>query len=398
MNKQTRWILTFILVLALSTLACQTLFGDDESETEVDQATIDQLVESQLPEDIVDDFDAIDAADEGDQPATEPEQEMPEDEQESEASADEEDGEDEASSDDQDNFFAAPKEADSYRIAFSMEIAVGEGEDATPVLSISGEGTVTKDPPASSLTFQLLGVEGADAFTDMTMVQIEDATYFTLPTGDCFSGLFGLDDIPFDDIIQGSDFAEGISDATLVERNVEINGINTDHYSFDPSDVGDSSLFDDSIQNFEGHLYVSDDGHLVRVAFSGDGGVDLSGLVPIEGGRVSYQLDYFDINEPIEVSVPEGCSEAGATDLPVVSDAIDLSAFGGITSYSSNLSFDEVVDFYHTEMAAAGWTVDQEFTIGTANNLTFSLDDAIVLVTIEEDSGTGQITVLIIEQ
>jgi hypothetical protein len=49
-------------------------------------------------------------------------------------------------------------------------------------------------------------------------------------------------------------------------------------------------------------------------------------------------------------------------------------------------------------MAAAGWTVDQEFTIGTANNLTFSLDDAIVLVTIEEDSGTGQITVLIIEQ
>ena len=401
MNKQTRWMLAFFIILALSTLACTTLLGDDESDAQADQAEIDQAIESLFPdepsENVVDESDTEDVGDETDQPAFEPEEEAPAEEQESEDAPDAKES-DEPISEDQDSFFAVPKEADSYRIAFSMAITVGQGTDATPVMSVSGEGTVTNDPSASSLTFHVQGIEGAETFSDMTMIQIEDATYFVLPTGDCISGLFGQDLIPFDAITQGSDFTEGISDATLVERNVEINGINTDHYSFSQSDLGESSFIDDSIQNFEGNLYVSEDGHLVRVAFSGDGGVDLSGLVPVEGGRVSYQLDYFDINEPIEISVPEGCSEGGATDLPMVADAFEINAFEGITTFMSNLSFDEIVDFYRSEMVAEGWTLDQEFTSGTNASLSFSLNDAIVLVTVEEDSATGQITVLLIEQ
>ena len=49
MKNQTRWIVIFITVLILSSLACQALFGDDETQSQAEETINDQSVVDELP-------------------------------------------------------------------------------------------------------------------------------------------------------------------------------------------------------------------------------------------------------------------------------------------------------------------------------------------------------------
>lgn len=395
MKNHIRWMIVFILFLALSTLACQALFGEDESETQVEDAVTVQAIEVQIPEE--EPVESVGQADieptaVQEQPTEVPASPTPEEEppviEETE----------EAEPEELDSIFSVPEEPTSYRLAFSMSIFGSTDADSEPAVVITGEGAITNEPVASSLSFNISGIEGAETFSDMTMIQLDDQTYFTLPTGDCLSGLFSQEDFPFEEITQGSDYVQGISEAMLVERNVEINGVMTNHYSFDQSSLSGSGLFDESMEEFEGNLFISEEGHLIRIAFTGLGSVDIPGSESLDGGRLSYQLDFFDINEPIDITLPDACTEAGATDLPIVSDAFELNTIFGITSYKSNLSSEEIVEFYRSEMAAAGWILDSEIAAGTSVMMSYSLEGETALITVDEDTDSDARMVSIIEQ
>ena len=398
MKKQSRWILVLITLLLAAALACNALSGGDDtgdsgeedfssSSSEVVVVPEEQAEETGSTDSTGDQDDVDDTSSEDEQPA-----------EDSEESASEDLGDGETLSLGQNNNFGVPSDASSYRVRFAMDITVSQGDEETEVMNIAGEGAVTTDPQATSFDFQILGVEGAEAFTEMSMVQIEDETYIVSPISGCISGSFAQGLLEFEDFTDGGDFVGGVSDARLVDRNVEINGVNTDHYSFDQGDLDGSGAINDSIENFQGDLYVSDEGYLVRIAVSGEGSTGFAGLVDTGEARVQYQLDYFDVGEPIEILVPEGCDEAGGSDLPTLSDAADFFSMSGVTTYMTNFGLDEVVDFYKTEMEAEGWTLESEFDLEVAFTLTFERDGSSVSIFISEDESSGSVAVVISEQ
>ncbi len=402
MQKQSRWVLVFITLLLAAGLACQALSGGDDSvDAEAGDLSSSSSEEASPSEDPADETGATESAGEPADVDDTPAGPAPSAE-DSEVSAvedlNEETGEAETLSLGQDNNFGLPSDVSSYRVRFSMEITVSEDDEETQVMNIAGEGAVTTDPAASSFDFQILGAEGASAFTEMSMVQIEDSTYIVSPLVGCLSGDFGQDLIEFEDFTDGGNFVGEVSNAQLVDRNVEINGVNTDHYSFNQEDLDGSGAISDSIENFRGDLYLSDEGYLVRIALSGEGSVGFAGLVDAGETSVQYQLDYFDVGEPIEISVPEGCDEAGGSNLPVLSDAADLFSVAGITTYTTNFGIDEIVEFYKSEMEAAGWSLDLESTFGNSATLSFVRDGSTVSVIVAEDESTGSFTILLTEQ
>jgi hypothetical protein len=159
-----------------------------------------------------------------------------------------------------------------------------------------------------------------------------------------------------------------------------------------------SGAINESFTNFQGDLYLSDEGYLVRIAISGEGSAGLAGLAGAGEGSVEYQLDYFDVGEPVEITVPEGCDSAGGTDLPILSDATDLFSAAGFTTYLTKLDFDEIINFYKIEMEADGWSLDLDSSFENTATLTFGRDGSIVTLIVSEDLSSDSFSVLLTEQ
>jgi hypothetical protein len=124
-------------------------------------------------------------------------------------------------------------------------------------------------------------------------------------------------------------------------------------------------------------------------------GFGLSGVSdPTSNGHMVYQVDYSDFNAPIEITAPEDCG-AGDSEYPMLDDAVNVNSFGDVLSYDTATPFNDVVEFYKTEMAAAGYTLDSEFATDPTALLTFSKDGENVTVSVV-DSPTGDgLTVVI---
>jgi hypothetical protein len=106
-------------------------------------------------------------------------------------------------------------------------------------------------------------------------------------------------------------------------------------------------------------------------------------------------VDYSDFNAPIEITVPEGCSAPGESEYPMLADATNVNSFGDVLSYDTATVFDDVVEFYKTEMVAAGYTLDSEFATAPTALLTFSKDGQNVTVSVVESPTTDGLTVVI---
>jgi len=178
-----------------------------------------------------------------------------------------------------------------------------------------------------------------------------------------------------------------------------INGIPTYGFSLDSSNVEPGEL---DIAQFEsGVVYIAKEGgYLVRLAMNGRGTSEmLSGTQDLVGD-ITYGLDYFDFNQPVDITPPKGCvqesSESNASNYPVTADAYQLSQVQGITSYKTDLPLEEVIQFYRDEMPAAGWKLEDEFVTGPIALLSFSGDAGAVQVTLSFDAGTGAVDVGII--
>jgi len=70
-------------------------------------------------------------------------------------------------------------------------------------------------------------------------------------------------------------------------------------------------------------------------------------------------------------------------DIPVVDDPENLFTTTASVAYETSLAFDDVVDFYQTEMPAAGWEeVQDTFIFGDSAVLNYIQGDRVAVVTI----------------
>jgi len=111
-------------------------------------------------------------------------------------------------------------------------------------------------------------------------------------------------------------------------------------------------------------------------------------------GHVEWEYEVSDVNVPISIEPPAGCADAGS-EFPIMPDATSMNTFGGMVSYQSASTFDDVVAFYQDQMAAEGWTNtgDGLISAGTAM-LNFTRDGDSAAVTITGADGTVSVIIM----
>jgi hypothetical protein len=92
-----------------------------------------------------------------------------------------------------------------------------------------------------------------------------------------------------------------------------------------------------------------------------------------------YELNFTESLEPVAISPPAECSTADPTSstIPLLEDAYDIFSMGSeLTTYETNFSFDEAVEFYKTEMAALGWTFESGESFVTSPSAFLAFTDS----------------------
>lgn len=370
MKKQNYWILIFIVILALAGLACNAILGDDAEPT----------AESTITEPVA----TVPAESEGSETGGEP----------SGSAAPTLDLSPE-------NNFGVPSDLSSFRINLDVQFEETKADGTVESGRITAAGAQVLDPLAMTFDFTVEGTEtdlnfGGSVFS---MTQIDDVIYLNLAETGCISTSGNEFDSFLTDFTNSENFVGGLQGAQLVEENVTINGVQTNHYRFDDAALTQQQQAFGTFQNVEGHVYVStEEGYLVRITMEADGAnLNLSGD-PAEttNGHVVYQIDYSDFNAPIDITVPEGCAGEGEYEFPVLDDATNVNSFGDLLTYSTGAAFDDIVEFYNTEMAAAGYTLASDFSSPPTALLTYEQDGQEVTVTVAEDpEGDGFLVTII---
>lgn len=392
MNKKMRWIFLFALLLGLSTMACGLLTGDEPEETTAGETETE--AQEAVEEEPVSPTETEEEAEPTEEPTPVPEPTAtaePEPTDEPTEAMDEEPGD---GLPDLSNIGSAVGEFNSYRATVNMTFeSIEEGGTSAGLFL---ETAVILEPPATSATISVTGdmVEQAGGFGSMTFAEVGDASYAVIPGMGCVAGgageLGSMDE--FTEIFATDEILGEISDAEFVGEET-VNGIAVDHYTFDETDVEDTS---GDLQELEGHVYVAQDGgYVTRMVIEGVGTVDMFDQGVEEEGTLILEYNITDVGADFEIELPEGCEDAGAQ-YPTFEGAADLTSFAGFTSYTVEADLDDVVAFYEEEMAALGYEQpdsDQIFSEGSAI-LSFSGEelDPVTVIINQEEEGTVSVT------
>ena len=280
---------------------------------------------------------------------------------------------------------------DSYKLTFEMSF---EGKDANGQPKTSAFSTLeefSKNPLAKHTT--VTGTGDASLGTDGNIEIVEvDGKQYTLFGAQCI--VADADSAPeASAYFNPSEVIGDINTSQLV--GVEnVNGMQARHYLVDVSSLQSLGTY----TNVKAEVWITGAPveFVVRYTFEGTGTDTFFSTTTGEEGTLRWKYELSNINQPIDISPPETCSSA-PQDIPIMADATDNSAFGGIVSYSSPSAFADVVDFYKSEMPARGWTQDTSsgaFETESFTTLAYKKDSRTASITITGDPG-GSTSVLI---
>jgi hypothetical protein len=104
--------------------------------------------------------------------------------------------------------------------------------------------------------------------------------------------------------------------------------------------------------NGSGDVWVADPGnYVVKYAFQATGTDKFFGGSADSEGTIKWVYEVTDVNQPIIIEAPADCGGA-AEDIPMMADAQDQAAMGGMSTYSTPSKFEDVIAFYEEEMKA----------------------------------------------
>ncbi|RLC79492.1 MAG: hypothetical protein DRI61_07790, partial [Chloroflexi bacterium] len=273
---------------------------------------------------------------------------------------------------------------DSYRINWNMSFE-GKDEEGNPVQwTLQWQEEYTKEPPARRITMQGSGL-GMEETGSIQLIQIEDKTYMIIPGQGCLTTEAAEEDV-FKELITPDEFG-GISGGQFVGVET-INGVKAKHYSFDEKALGMGLEF----VRAKGDIWVAPEGYVIKYVLEAEGKEEVFGKGA--EGKLRWDYEVVDINEPFTIEVPEECAQLVPEDIPILPDAAELSSFMGMTSYSTEKPFVEVVKFYKDEMAAKGWK-QAEGSMETENMAMFNYtkDNRSVTIMISPQEGKVQVTI-----
>lgn len=404
-----RWLLLFVLLLGMSAMACNLSFGgeeeptprpttdDDDSDNNADGSTEDTSVEEDTPN--------TQPAETTDDENAEPVEEVTEEETEA-ANDDGLFGGLFAQSVNVSETVQEFEALDSYQMQMQISTTYSE-----TVQVVEATILVSTDPQQSQMTFSFSGsgFDGLGGMESVSMTQIEGTNYMQMPEFGCITtSETDMMAESFADTIDANRFLGEVGDAELVGEET-INGIDTLHYTFDETSLqSEMSTFNWA----QGDVYIAKEGnYVVRFRLEGEGSVsdmamalDESGTMPEQViGQIVVQMDITSINEPVDITIPEGCENSGAgnSDYPILEDAAEFSSIGNFITYTTETAFADIVAFYQETLAAQGWAYQDGESLILENStalMYFSQDDRTLTVTVTEVTGRSGFAVLIMEE
>jgi hypothetical protein len=231
---------------------------------------------------------------------------------------------------------------DSYRGHFEMAFERSGGEEEGKwVMQMDIEHV--RDPFAQRMTIQGGEVGLGEGFES---VQIGDQQYIVFGEGECISTSANEEDAMDMEMFQLDDAIGGLDSARRVRPDETVNGILSRHYVFDEKSIGWGTF-----SRAEGEVWVAVDGdYVVKYILQAEG----KNPITNDEGHVEWGYEIRDVNQPITIEPPAGC-EATESEFPLMPDAANRSTMGGLVTYESNSSFDDVLSFYQEQMPADGW-------------------------------------------
>ncbi len=279
----------------------------------------------------------------------------------------------------------------SYRWEMAFKFTGDNGVEKSGAFGI----IASVEPPARQMTVTSPDPDpDTGATTTMIMTQIGDTAYMVMSEG-CIN--ISGDSFDPNEVLSGftspEEWLSNLNDARRVRPNETINEVESRHYTFDQVAF---ALPDTNIENASGDLYVAEDGNYVtRYAFTYQ--VEAGFFSDADGpGTVTYEFNLLDVNQPVTITVPEGC-EAISNAYPMLDDADTVVNMTGMVSYSTSHTAEEAAEFYKEALAAEGWTYDEAASMqaGSFMSLAFTRESSQLNISLATDASSGKTTVLL---
>lgn len=256
------------------------------------------------------------------------------------------------------------------------------------------------DPQALSMDVTVSGVADLGGVNRVIYVESDGRIYFWNAATGCVN-LPGDSDQStlFTNFVNTGGFLTGIAQRVLPDET--INGVPSYHYVLGPEnlDTADSQSMEIS-ELTSGNIFVArDGGYMLRFLLEGIGVSELLTSNASLQGDISYQLDFVPAPDGVTITLPENCEEGDApqADFPVLENATNTMAFPGFYSYQTTTDFDTALDFYLAELAAQGWLLEQDNSVGGTAAMQFSMGDRILNVVIAP-IGDGLLNIILAEE
>ena len=278
-----------------------------------------------------------------------------------------------------------------------------EGESSGNV-TIDGEWYAGATP-GYSFTFDTSLSMWADV-VPFTYIGMNGVQYLLASYTGCSAETEDLEN-PYDDYFINGPYLTG--DVPLVESGIEINGTIVDRYEVTHENQGSdegSAFYDFEFLDTQGSVYVDRvSGAIVRLEQTGAGVDNSMDSESPQEVDIDFQLDFVLNPDRPDLVLPENCESvdpgsmaeepAGVSadvPLPILDDAMNISTQAdlGIYEYDTLYDFDAIVSFYHDELVALGYAVDNELAFSPTALLQYSTDQESVVVSVNENkNGDG---------
>jgi hypothetical protein len=275
-----------------------------------------------------------------------------------------------------------------------------DGEEEEQTIEVSIE--YTSEPRAQHISMSGGAVGAEDEAIEMYLV--EDKMYMKMGT-DWLSLPATEEDMDTDAMISPDDLLSDLC-GWKKEGREEINGVQTQHWSFSKDDYDkcagtEVSLTLGELTDAGGDLYVAEDENyivLMEIFYEGEN-LDL-GLGEAEEGtaahRVEIRYEMSDVNDAFTIEVPAEALEAGALpeDIPFPEDAVDVNQMFGMITFTSAQAPDAIFEFYKTEMPNYGWTENSAEAMTGLWMMEYAMDGRTASIMISaSDDGTASVMI-----
>jgi hypothetical protein len=122
---------------------------------------------------------------------------------------------------------------------------------------------------------------------------------------------------------------------------------------------------------------------------------------PLDEASIEIHFEYTDVNVPFIIEVPEEALAGSTTpdDIPLPADAGNVTNAFGMIMVETELSGQEVFDFYQAQMPANGWTEVSADAMGTMFMMEYTKGErsASFMITTDEDTGITSVMITVEE-